>query len=178
MEEVDFDPRLVTPFSCLIVGPSECGKSYFVKNVLQNCERSMDVVPDNVVWIYTCFQPMYAELQKMQKIKIKFVEGLPESFQDPDLFPPYHSHLVILDDVIFQASDHPDVEIFTQYRHHRNMSVMMLTQNVFHQGKFSRTISLNANYMILFKNPRDKLQIKTLAHQIFPMQKKIFFRKF
>ena len=85
----------------------------------------------------------------------------------------------ILDDVIFQASDHPEVvNIFTQYRHHRNMSVMMLTQNVFHQGKYSRTISLNSHYLVLFKNPRDKLQVNILARQIFPSEKALFLESF
>lgn len=178
MEEVNFDPRLCVPFSCMIVGPSGCGKTFFVKRLLENCEHVMDSVPDNIVWIYTSFQPMYDELKKMNK-NIKFVEGLPDSFEDENLFPPDQTHLIILDDVIFQASDHPEVvKIFTQYRHHRNMSVMMLTQNVFHQGKYSRTISLNSNYLILFKNPRDKLQISVLAQQIFPSQKPFFLESF
>jgi len=55
---------------------------------------------------------------------------------------------------------------------------MMLTQNVLHQGKHSRTISLNSNYLVLFKNPRDKLQINILARQIFPSQKAFFLESF
>ena len=172
MEEVEFDPRLKLPFSCLIVGPSGCGKTFFVKSVLENCEHVMNTVPENIVWIYTSFQPMYADLQKMNK-RIKFIKGLPDSFED------FEDTLIVLDDLIFQASDHPEVvKIFTQYRHHKNMSVMMLTQNVFHQGKYSRTISLNSNYMVLFKNPRDKLQMNILAHQIFPSQKTFFLESF
>ena len=87
VKEIDFDPRLKTPLSCLIVGPSGCGKSF-----LHNCNHVMDVVPENIVWIYTSFQPLYAELQKMNK-KIKFVEGLPHSFEDENLFPPDCNHL-------------------------------------------------------------------------------------
>jgi len=34
---------------------------------------------------------------------------LPDSFDDEKLFPPDQKHLIILDDIIFQASDHPDV---------------------------------------------------------------------
>jgi len=120
MEEVDFEPRFIFPFSCLIVGPSGCGKTYFVKNVLESCEHAMNIVPENIVWIYTSFQPMYSELQRLNK-KIKFVEGLPDSFGDENLFPPDQKHLIILDNVIFQASDHPDVlKIFTQYHHQRH----------------------------------------------------------
>lgn len=176
--QADFDPRLQVPFSCLIVGPSGCGKTYFVKCVLDQRHRVLKSVPDNIVWIYTSYQPMYDEMLRVNK-NIKFIEGLPDSFEDETLFPPQQSHLVILDDVLFQASDHPDtVKIFTQYRHHKNMSVMMLTQNLFQRGKFSRTISLNSTYMILFKNPRDKLQMNVLAQQMFPSKKAYFMESF
>lgn len=178
MEEVNFDDRFTGPFSCLIVGPSGCGKSYFVKSVLENYRRVLNFVPENIVWIYSNYQPLYSDLKKMNK-NITFVEGLPDSFEDPELFPSHLSHLVILDDVMFQAADHPDVvKIFTQYRHHRNMSVFLLTQNIFHQGKYSRTIGLNSNYLVLFKNPRDKLQINILARQAFPSQKAFFLEAF
>lgn len=121
----------------------------------------MNTLPANLVWIYTSFQPIYEELSKTNK-NIKFVKGLPDSFED------FQDALVVLDDVIFQASDHPEVvKIFTQYRHHKTMSVMMLTQNAFH-----------SNYMVLFKNPRDKLQIEILARQIFPSQKTFFSDSF
>ena len=59
-------------------------------------------------------------------------------------------------------------ELFTKGSHHRNLSVILITQNVFHQGKFCRDISLNCKYLVLFKNPRDKSQIYPLARQIFP----------
>ena len=31
-----------------------------------------------------------------------------------------------------------------------------------------RNLSLNSHFIILFKNPRDKLQISTLARQMYP----------
>ena len=36
-------------------------------------------------------------------------------------------------------------------------------QNLFQQSKSSRTIILNAHYLVLFQSPRDKMQIKVLA---------------
>ena len=58
--------------------------------------------------------------------------------------------------------------LFTKKRHHRNISVMYIVQNLFHKGKSHRTISLNAHYMVLFKNPRDESQIYSIAQQMFP----------
>ena len=48
------------------------------------------------------------------------------------------------------------------------MSVVYLAQNLFLKNKFTRTISLNAHYMVLFKNPRDATQFANLARQMYP----------
>ena len=69
-------------------------------------------------------------------------------------------NLIVFDD---QMIDQRIVNLFTRGSHHRNLSVIYIVQNVFHQGKGSRSISLNSHYLVLFKNPRDKLQVLTLA---------------
>jgi hypothetical protein len=48
--------------------------------------------------------------------------------------------------------------------------VIHITQNLFQGGKVTRTQSLNAHYLVLFKNPRDKLQLMYLARQMYPRQ--------
>ena len=44
------------------------------------------------------------------------------------------------------------VDLFTKGCHHRNVSILYLTQNVFPQGKACRDISLNTQYLVLFNN--------------------------
>jgi hypothetical protein len=61
------------------------------------------------------------------------------------------------------------VDIFTKYSHHKNMSVIFTVQNIFHQKKGQRDISLNTMYLILMKNPRDMAQIIYLARQLHPL---------
>lgn len=83
----DFNPRLQVLFLCLGCGSKWLWKySFFVKNVLEHCQRLLSVVPDNIIWIHTSFQPMYAELQKKNK-NITFVEGLTDSYEDENLIP-------------------------------------------------------------------------------------------
>ena len=60
--------------------------------------------------------------------------------------------------------------IFTKVSHHRNVSLMYLTQNLFYKSKQTRTMSLNAHYIVLFKIPRDAMQVSTLARQMYPGQ--------
>src|SRR5258706_1291764 len=57
--------------------------------------------------------------------------------------------------------------------HHRNVSVLYLTQNLFFKSKHSRTMSLNSHYIIVFKNPRDVTQIKTLAAQMRSEERRV-----
>ena len=69
-------------------------------------------------------------------------------------------------DIILKS---PEIQalITTKY-HHRNVTVFWFTHNLFMTQKYSRTISLNTQYIILFKNPRDKKQASYLASQIYP----------
>ena len=58
----------------------------------------------------------------------------------------------MFDDQIIDASkDKRIVNLFTRGSHHRNLSVI-IAQNLFHQGKGSRNISLNSYYLVSFKN--------------------------
>ena len=66
-------------------------------------------------------------------------------------------------------TDETVAKLFTRGSHHKNVSVVYLAQNLFpKKNKFARTISLNAHYMFLFKNPRDATQFATLARQMYP----------
>ena len=85
----------------------------------------------------------------------------------------------MFDDQMIDASkDKRIVNLFTRGSHHRNLSVIYIVQNLFHQGKGSRSISLNSHYLVLFKNPRDKLQILTLAKQMYPGQTDFFLNQY
>jgi hypothetical protein len=59
-------------------------------------------------------------------------------------------------------------DLFTKGSHHRNISVILITQNIFHQSKHCRDISLNAKYLVLLKNVRDRSQFSRLAQQVYP----------
>jgi len=59
-------------------------------------------------------------------------------------------------------------ELFTKGSHHRYISLVLITEDLFHQGPSSRDISLNSKYIVVFKNPRDKTQIVHLARQVYP----------
>ena len=47
-----------------------------------------------------------------------------------------------------------------------NISVIYLTQNLFHKNQHA--LSLNSNYMVIFKNHQDDSQFATITRQIHP----------
>ena len=64
------------------------------------------------------------------------------------------------------SKDKRIADLFTKGSDHRNLSIISIVHNIFHQGKKMRSISLNAHYIVLFKSPRDKQQISMLARQV------------
>ncbi|CAH0556584.1 unnamed protein product [Brassicogethes aeneus] len=147
------------PFCALVSGPTSCGKTVFTLNFIQNIKEMCNVTFKNIIWYYDEWQPSYDN----NKLNIKYTQGLP-NMRD---FTGSDPSLIIIDDLMKEAGG-AIVDIFTKGSHHRNLSVFYITQNLFHQGKGQRDISLNAHYIIYFKNPRDKAQISHLARQVCP----------
>ena len=79
------------------------------------------------------------------------------------------NNVIVFDDLMIEClKSEPVMNLFTVGSHHKNTGVFFITQNIFSKGKFARDISLNANYMIIFHNPRDQMQFQMLARQMFP----------
>lgn len=151
---------LQTPFTCVVAGPTQSGKTSWVVKLLEEREFLFSEAPSNIVWCYGVWQSGYNEIGNLVN---KWVEGLPKM----DDFDPGVKNLVIIDDLMSEA-DERVTHLFTKGSHHHNISIVYLVQNLFHKGKEHRTISLNAHYLVLFKNPRDGSQISNLAKQMYP----------
>lgn len=149
--------HFVHPFTAIVAGPSGCGKSNFVTKFINNMKEICNTSFSQVTWCFDEMQPLY------NLKNVNYFQGLP----DLSMFDGKEANLIIIDDLM-RESDGRIVDIFTKGSHHRNLSVFYITQNLFHQGKGQRDISLNSNYIIYFKNPRDKTQIRYLARQVSP----------
>jgi GTPase SAR1 family protein len=149
------------PATILISGPSRAGKTCFVNKLLQHRNEMFNTHFNSITWCFGAVTP------RLDVSDIHFVQGIPdmENFDIPS------NSLLILDDLMSETNG--DVaNLFTKYAHHKNLTVIFIVQNLFPKGKHARDISLNAHYIIVFKNPRDKLQIQNLARQIMPRHSK------
>ncbi len=159
--------KFIHPFTCLISGPTQSGKTHFTLELLENINELIEPAPTKIVW---CFGAYQDKVNLGVSKNVVLVEGVTAGLDEVDGSVPT---LLVLDDLMDEAGDAREVsELFTRGSHHRNLSVIMLVQNVFHRGKIMRTVSLNSHYMVLFKNPRDAGQIRALANQLFPGKSK------
>jgi len=136
------DLKLKHSFTCILSGPSGSEKSLFCIRFLQKLdalctERDFD---GGVIWCYSekTAVPSLAVLPK--KRDIRFNEGVPADIAKARGSPC----LVILDDLLNDVYSKQVCDLFTKGSHHRNISVILISQNLFHQGRFCRDISLNA----------------------------------
>ena len=137
--------------SIIIAGPSQSGKTTLVLDILKHRDILFDRVLRDIHWFTsTEFPKSKCDVELYKNIKL--YEGLPENF---DMIHPYD--IVVLDDLLEETKNSALVtSLFTKLVHHIPCVVFAITQNLFHGGsKEIRTRSLNATYLILFKNRRD-----------------------
>ena len=153
----------------MVSGATGSGKTRWVFSFLKAMSRLYtENPPTHVLYCYGIYQDLYDDIQRAVK-HITFHQG-PPTQEDLVALSQKGSHgLVILDDLMSEVSNDRQIEkLFTQGTHHLHLSVIYIVQNVMYQNRHSRTISLNTQYMVLFKNYRDPSQIFCLARQIYP----------
>ena len=162
------------PFSTMVVGPSGCGKTALVSRILLNSQQLFDKRVDRIVFCYSVWQPAY-EIFKFLPTNVEFVLGLSESLE----FSPLKTNVLVIDDLFASAKDSINIQnLFAVESHHKNISVFLIAHNIFTKGHFSRDLSLNSSNLIIFRNPRDSIQVGVLARQIFPNKSKAFMEIF
>ena len=161
------DIMFKTPFTLNIIGPSKCGKTSLVLDLLEHNSIMMTPAPQKIIYCYSLYQQLFDYLKEKVK-NIEFIRGLPN-------LDEISNCLLVLDDLGQDCIDNKDIVLlFTVGSHHRNISVILLTHNIFEKGKYMRTISLNCSYLVIFNNMRDRKQIKFLGTQLFPGETKYF----
>ena len=110
---------------------------------------------------------------------ITFHQGLPSTSDLEALAHEKTCSLVCLDNLIESVTTSSEMEnLFVKGMHHQHLSVIFINQNMYCQGKHSRTINLNTHVLVLMKNLRDLSQIPCLARQTFMGKSKFLLEAF
>jgi len=160
-----FDIRLKENFKLFISGPSRCGKTFFVSDLLDNIETFAKEPPKKIIYVYKVWQSKFDEMRSLVHVFLEDCESILEKIQERATGQPV---LVIFDDLINSKSLVDIATLFTVDGRHMNMSLVFLTQRMFVNNEHFRQISQNCDYFVIFKNPRNSSEIRTLAQQLTP----------
>ena len=130
-EEQEFN--LQHPFSMIASGPTVCGKTTFVKNIL--LQGKIEPWLQRIVWLFKHWQSAY-DVVKFA-VDVEFIQGITLSLD----FETNIRNLCVIDDLISEiAKDSRITHLFTEGSHH-----------------------CNCQYLALWNSPADKSPIMSVA---------------
>ena len=175
------------PVTCIITGPSECGKSYFLTNLFLNIVNEYDKM---YIYSPSLHQELYQKIVKCfsnnipiqiipnilneEDIDIVFEEVINNNdFQESDIeietfdnieelkFPQEYeiNSIIILDDLNQKEMDDPRIKAMFKRSRHNNLSIFIISQDYYELSK--KTIHCIGNIFHIFKpnNFRDILNL-------------------
>ncbi|VDH97956.1 Hypothetical predicted protein [Mytilus galloprovincialis] len=157
-----------SPCTCMVSGATQSGKTTFVMKLLKHSSTMFKIPPVRIVYCYTEFQPTLEQAENTIP-NFDLHEGLPSRSDLIEWTNPEKHTVIVLDDMMRLISKSDDaLHLVTVLSHHRNCSVIYITQNLFEKGTHFRSISLNIHIFVLMANNRDKKQLLAFASQAFP----------
>lgn len=176
-----FDTRLKTPFTLILAGASGCGKTTWLERLLKYFRIVTDggTKYQRLLWFSGTKQPiLFQRVKSGFKGTVKFFDSIDKEVYEQVESEGRHSTIVI-DDLMQETSGMAGVgKLFTKGRSHLDCNIVLLWQNVFPSGSEARNLSINTHHMVLFKNPRDKSQVRYFAQQVAPGKVKQFLEMF
>jgi len=135
------------------------GKMNFVMRLVNNIDAMIEPTSGKIVYHFAEYQLHFERYEHC----VDFHHGMLKA----DEIDRLTDKLVILDDMMDEAGERL-TNVFMHGMHYRNVSVIIMVQNFFNKNKHMRTISLNTQYIILFKNLQDSSQFVHLAKHFYP----------
>ena len=157
--------RIKENFKLFISGPSRCGKTFFVSDLIENIEAFSKQPPSTIIYVYKVWQTKFDEMRSIVHMFIPDNENIVNQLKDLAIGQPI---FVIFDDLLNSTSLGDISNLFTVDGRHMNMSMAFITQRMFVNNEHFRQISQNCDYFCVFKNPRNSSEIRTLAQQLTP----------
>ena len=157
------------PFTCIVAGCTQSGKTVWVKTLLENAQKTISPTPQRVIWCYGQWQPTYFDMMRTMP-GIEFNEGIPDDIDEPDYLDVSQRYLIVLDDLMAQSGKTNVLLIFLREGVITGICRSSTLCKIFFikACKEIRNISLNSHYIVLFKSPRDKQQVSMLARKVNP----------
>lgn len=181
------------PFTCICSGPSGSGKSTFVRQLVLSQKQIIDVQFDYLVIVIGTHASENKILASLKRdippslTDVRLIE-LNEKFSTRkemiEMFPHQLKKFIvdknskgkkgciIFDDLMKELGEMGILlELYTKMSSHYSLSVIQITQNLFHKGGGKHasdhvSVYRNAHVTVLFNNPLDKHSFWTVASRL------------
>ena len=158
VEKGIYDFRLQNDSSMLIVGPSKCGKSTFVLDLIRHKDKLFQHPIRNIWWFYGLDTPFHEQLEGVILKKGNISHDDFDSIGEFDL--------VILDDLQQELKQDQDTtNLFLKGVHHKKFFAIQINQYIY-GDKDQRMRNANAHYFVLFQNPRNRQVAEFLTKMV------------
>ena len=96
-------------------------------------------------------------LELVQGVNFEFIDSLKNNGT---------KYLLIFDDSCEEICNSKAIVDIATAGRHRGLSTIYIKHNLFHQSKLGRDVELQNTHIVLFKSPRDVMQVTTLSTQL------------
>lgn len=166
----DDDFRIITPFSMIISGPSQSGKSELILKLVKYREKIFSTKFNRIIY---CFPSSLAtnSLRYLQNMRNEF-SALEIFYGLPDLVKLNLQQnrlpcLLIIDDLMTEFLNSEEMtHLITKKVHHLNVSVCTTLQNYFAPSKYGKTIIRNSQLKFIISNPAEKVELSKISQQL------------
>jgi len=142
------------PVRAIFSGSSQSGKTYLIGKLLENQEKIFGDKFNLIKYFYpTYLEESPVEYHTLTDSPVSYEPGFPK--REDVLSMPENSLLIIDDQADVVVKSDLISQLFKVISGKKNISVIVVTQNYFLQGKHSRDIRNSCNYVGLFRNCAD-----------------------
>lgn len=173
------DATFKYPFSMIVSGSSQSGKTEFVINLIRKRSLLLDTQIDYVIWVYGHKTKRISDIQKEFGKFIILYDHLPDSFENIYKQTKGKNIMIVLDDLMEETGNSKAVlNLFIKECHHRNLAVILIMQDMFFNSNYRVTFVRNSNYLVLMRSPMDMGVADSIARKLMPRNQKLFFEIF
>ena len=151
---------LISPFSLIITGMTQSGKSTTILNYLKNHKKNFKNDFDQIIYLHgSDTQDKFLE-PGLEKVNFTKDQNIIKNIMKTE-----NGVLLIIDDLITElGSDETVQNFFVRDSHHRNVSLIFIVQSAFYQSKEFKICKDNCQYWIIKKHC-NIMKLKILAGQ-------------